>query len=96
MLPMAAQAGTTDIVDTPQDGERFVFGQDRVALAIEELQQAAGDTPRIRYDRELHLTPEGIEDALRAGQVFDRPSRTLLLEFANSLVPGPAEKYSPG
>ncbi|HYW44009.1 MAG TPA: hypothetical protein VE959_14200 [Bryobacteraceae bacterium] len=47
-------------------------------LAIDELQQAVRDTPRIHYGCELHLTPEGIADALRAVQVFDRPLHSSL------------------
>jgi protein-tyrosine phosphatase len=88
MLRMASAAGTTDIVATPHANPEFAFDPLEVERKIGELQQAAGDLPRIHYGCDFHLTPENIEDALRAPGKYSINHRGyLLVEFADAFIP---------
>ena len=88
MLRMASAAGTTDIVATPHANSEFSFDPLVVEEKIAELQHAAGDLPRIHYGCDFHLTPENIEDALRAPGKYSINHRGyLLVEFSESFIP---------
>lgn len=88
MLRMAAAAGTTDIVATPHANSEFVFDPDRVAYEIAELQHSADDIPRIHCGCDFHLSPENIEDALRAPTKYAINHRNyLLVEFSERSIP---------
>lgn len=88
MLRMAAAAGTTDIVATPHANSEFVFDPNRVSHEIEVLQSRAGDIPRIHYGCDFHLSPENIEDALRAPTKYAINHRSyLLVEFSERSIP---------
>ena len=88
MLRMASAAGTTDIVATPHANSEFSFDPVVVEEKIAELQQAAGDLPRIHYGCDFHLTPENIEDELRAPGKYSINHRGyLLVEFSDSFIP---------
>jgi protein-tyrosine phosphatase len=88
MLRMASAAGTTDIVATPHANSEFAFRQDEVEAKIVELRQAAGDTPRIHYGCDFHLTPENIEESLRSpGKYSINHQGYLMVEFADTFIP---------
>ncbi|HTX36105.1 MAG TPA: CpsB/CapC family capsule biosynthesis tyrosine phosphatase [Bryobacteraceae bacterium] len=88
MVRMAASAGTTDIVATPHANEQFCFDPMAAAQRIAVLQQACGETPRIHYGCELHLTPDNIEDALRFPARYSIAHRAyLLIEFSDFWIP---------
>ena len=88
MVRMAAASGTTDMVATPHANAEFSFLPGHVERAIQELQQAAGETPRIHYGCELHFTLENIEDALRFPARYSVNHRGyLLVEFSDFLIP---------
>lgn len=88
MLQMAAASGTTDIVATPHANLEFAFDPGEVERKIAELQSAAGDTPRIHYGCDFHLTPENIEDALRnPGKYSINHRGFLMVEFSDAFVP---------
>ncbi len=88
MLVMARAAGTTDIVATPHANAQFRFDPAVVQEKIAELQEAIGDLPRIHYGCDFHLTPENIEDALRAPGKYSINHRGyLLVEFADTFIP---------
>lgn len=88
MLRMAAAAGTTDIVATPHANPEFSFDPAEVDRKIEELQRLVGDLPRIHYGCDFHLTPENIEDALRAPGKYSINHRGyLLVEFSDHFIP---------
>ena len=88
MLRMASAAGTTDIVATPHANSEFAFRPDEVERRIAELQQAAGDSPRIHYGCDFHLTPENIDDALRSpGKYSINHQGYLMVEFADTFIP---------
>lgn len=88
MLVMARAAGTTDIVATPHANGEFRFDPAVVQNKIEELQAAIGDLPRIHYGCDFHLSPENIEDALRAPAKYSINHRGyLLVEFADTFIP---------
>ncbi|HEV3198071.1 MAG TPA: CpsB/CapC family capsule biosynthesis tyrosine phosphatase [Bryobacteraceae bacterium] len=88
MLRMAAAAGTTDMVASSHANPVFAFDPQVTEERIAELQGAAGDSIRIHYGCELHLTVEGIENALRFPEHYSIGHRGhLLLEFSDFLVP---------
>jgi protein-tyrosine phosphatase len=88
MVRMAADAGTTDMVATPHADPTFAFDSQVTEQRIAELQDAAGDSVRIHYGCELHLTLEGIENALRSPGAYSIGHRGyLLVEFSDILVP---------
>ena len=88
MLRMATAAGTTDIVATPHANSDFTFRPDEVEKKIAELRQATGDTPRIHYGCDFHLTPENIDDALRSpGKYSINHQGYLMVEFADTFIP---------
>ena len=88
MLRMAAASGTTDIVATPHANPEFRFDPDDVERRIAELRAAAGDSPRIHYGCDFHLTPENIEDAVRApGKYSINHQGYLLVEFSDAFIP---------
>lgn len=88
MLQTAAAAGTTDIVASPHANMQFSFDPGDVERRIAELQAAAGELPRIHYGCDFHLTPENIDDALRAPGKYSINHRGyLLVEFADAFIP---------
>jgi protein-tyrosine phosphatase len=88
MLQMAAASGTTDIVASPHANLEFAFDPREVERKIAELQAAVGDTPRIHYGCDFHLTPENIEDALRNPGKFSIDHRGfILVEFSDAFIP---------
>jgi protein-tyrosine phosphatase len=88
MLRQAAAAGTTDIVASPHANQDYAFDPLGVERMIGELQAAVGDTPRIHYGCDFHLTLENIEDALRSPGKYSINHRGyLLVEFSDFLIP---------
>jgi protein-tyrosine phosphatase len=88
MLRMAAAAGTTDMVATSHSNSQHVFDPEVAEALLAELQAAAGDTMRVHYGCELHLTLDGIENALRTPEVYSIGHKGyLLVEFSNLLIP---------
>jgi protein-tyrosine phosphatase len=88
MVRMAAAAGTTDIVASPHANQDYAFDPLVVERKIGELQAALGDTARIHYGCEMHLTPENIESALRSPGDYSINHRGyLLVEFSDFLIP---------
>lgn len=88
MMRMAREGGTTDIVASPHANQEFAFDPQVVEQKIAELQQAAGEAPRIHYGCDLHLTLENIEDALRSPDKYSIDHRGyLLVEFSDFLIP---------
>jgi protein-tyrosine phosphatase len=88
MLRQAANAGTTDIVASPHANQEYVFDPRIVEQKIAELQAAVGDTPRIHYGCDFHLTLENVEDALRLPGKYSIDHRGyLLLEFSDFHIP---------
>jgi len=88
MVRMAAASGTTDIVATPHANQEYPFDPQVVEQRISELQAAAGESPRIHYGCDLHLTPENIDDALRApGKYSINHKGYLLVEFSDFYIP---------
>jgi protein-tyrosine phosphatase len=93
MLRMAAAAGTTDIVASPHANQEYVFDSRLVEQRIGELQAAAGETPRIWYGCDFHLTPENIEDAIRSHERYTINHRGyLLVEFSDFHIPKSADE----
>jgi protein-tyrosine phosphatase len=88
MLRMAAAAGTTDIVATSHANPHFAFDPQVAEERIAGLQAAAGDSIRIHYGCELHMTLDGIENALRCPEAYSIGHRGhLLVEFSDFLIP---------
>lgn len=88
MLRMAAAAGTTDMVATPHSDPQFTFDAEVTEARLAELQAAAGDLVRVHYGCELHLTLDGIENAMRVPQEYSIAKKGyLLVEFSNFLIP---------
>jgi protein-tyrosine phosphatase len=88
MLRMAVAAGTTDIVASSHSDPQFAFDPLVTAERLAELQQAAGESIRIHYGCELHLTVDGIENALRCPEDYSIARRGhLLVEFSNFQIP---------
>lgn len=88
MLRMAAAAGTTDIVATPHANSEFAFSPEEVEQKIIDLQNAAGESPRIHYGCDFHLTPENIEEALRSPAKYSiNHQGYLMVEFADTFIP---------
>ncbi len=88
MLRQAAKAGTTDIVASPHANQQYRFEPQVVEAKIGELQAAVGDSPRIHYGCDFHLTMENIADALRAPGKYTIDHRGyLLVEFSDLLIP---------
>jgi protein-tyrosine phosphatase len=87
MLRMAAAAGTTDIVASPHANQEYDFDPQVVVQKISELQAAAGDSPRIHYGCDFHMTLENIEDALRSPGKYSINHRGyLLVEFSDFFI----------
>ncbi|HTS24456.1 MAG TPA: CpsB/CapC family capsule biosynthesis tyrosine phosphatase [Bryobacteraceae bacterium] len=88
MLRMAEATGTTDIVATPHSDLSFRFDPRATRERIADLQEAAGQSIRIHFGCELHLTMDGIENALRCPEDYSIGRRGhLLVEFSNYQVP---------
>jgi protein-tyrosine phosphatase len=88
MLRMAAAAGTTDMVASSHANPQFAFDPQVAEERIAELQGAAGDSIRIHYGCELHMTLEGIENALHSPEEYSIGHRGyLLVEFSDFLIP---------
>jgi protein-tyrosine phosphatase len=93
MLRMAAEAGTTDIVASPHANQEYRFDPRVVESKISEVQAAAGDSPRIHYGCDFHLTMENIEDALLAPQKYSIDGHGyLLVEFSDFHIPKTADE----
>jgi protein-tyrosine phosphatase len=93
MLRQAVAAGTREIVATPHANQDYEFDPLVVEQKIGELQAAAGDTPRIHYGCDCHLTLENIEDAVRAPGKYSINHRGyLLVEFSDFLIPKTADE----
>jgi protein-tyrosine phosphatase len=88
MARMAAAAGTTDIVASPHSNNEYRFDPELVESRIAELQAAAGDSIRIHFGCDFHLTMENVEAALAAPDRFSIAHRGyLLVEFADFVIP---------
>ncbi len=88
MLRMAAAAGTTDIVATSHSDPQFVFDRRASEEQVAVLQRAIGESIRVHYGCELHLTLENIEAALQSPEEYSIAHRGhLLVEFSNFLIP---------
>jgi protein-tyrosine phosphatase len=97
MLRMAASAGTTDIVATPHANQHYRFDPQIVEERISELRAAAGESPRIWYGCDFHLTPENIEDAIRSHERYTINHKGyLLVEFSDLYVPKTAQEIFAG
>jgi protein-tyrosine phosphatase len=93
MVRMGADTGTTDFVATPHANQEFAFDPRVVEQRISELQAAVGETPRIYYGCDFHLTPENIEDAVRAPEKYSNNHKGyLLVEFSDFFVPKTADE----
>jgi len=93
MLRQAAGAGTKDIVASPHANQEYTFDPKIVEQKIGELQAAVGDTPRIHYGCDFHLTLENIEDALRLPGKYSIGHRGyLLVEFSDFHIPKNADE----
>jgi protein-tyrosine phosphatase len=88
MLRMASAAGTTDMVASSHANPQFAFDPHVAEERIAELQGAAGDSIRVHYGCELHMSLEGIENALRFPEEYSIGHRGhLLVEFSDFQVP---------
>ncbi len=59
-----------------------------VERKISELQAAVGETPRIYYGCDFHLTPENIDDAIHASHKYSINHKGyLLVEFSDFYIP---------
>ncbi|MCU1237751.1 MAG: hypothetical protein JWP63_5718 [Candidatus Solibacter sp.] len=88
MLRMAAAAGTTDIVASPHANQEYVFDPLVVEQKIGELQAAAGESPRIHFGCDFHLTLENVEDCLRSPGKYSINHRGyMLVEFSDFFIP---------
>lgn len=88
MLRQAAAAGTTDIVASPHASPDYAFDPLLVEQKIGQLRAAIGDTPRIHYGCDFHLTLENIDDALRSPGKYSINHRGyLLVEFSDFMIP---------
>jgi protein-tyrosine phosphatase len=88
MLRQASAAGTSDIVASPHANQEYPFDSLVVEQKIGQLQAAVGDSPRIHYGCDFHLTLENIEDALRSPGKYSINHRGyLLVEFSDFLIP---------
>jgi protein-tyrosine phosphatase len=93
MLQQAAAAGTTDIVASPHANQEYLFDPLVVEQKIGELQAAVGDSPKIHYGCDFHLTLENIEDAVRVPERYSINHRGyLLVEFSDFLIPKTTEE----
>jgi len=93
MVQMAAAAGTTDIVASPHANQDYLFDPRVVERKIGELQAAVGDTPRIYFGCDFHLTPENIDDALHSGEKYSINHKGyLLVEFSDFHIPKTTEE----
>ena len=93
MVRMAAAAGTTDIVASPHSNQEYAFDPETVERLIGELQAAVGDTPRIHYGCDFHLTPENIENALHSWERYSINHKGyLLVEFSDFHIPKTTEE----
>jgi protein-tyrosine phosphatase len=88
MVHMAAGSGTTDIVASPHANQEYIFDRQAVERKIGELQAAIGETPRIYYGCDFHLTPENIDDAVHVPEKYSINHKGyLLVEFSDLLIP---------
>jgi len=87
MCRQAEAAGTTDIVATPHANQEYSFDPCVVKKKIAELQAALGESPRIHYGCDFHLTLENIEDALRSPEKYSIDHHGyLLVEFSDFFI----------
>jgi protein-tyrosine phosphatase len=93
MVRMAEAAGTTDIVASPHANQTYSFDPRIVEQKIAELQAAVGDTPRIHFGCDFHMTLENIDDAVRAPEKYSIGHRGyLLVEFSDFYIPPAASE----
>jgi protein-tyrosine phosphatase len=87
MARLAAETGTTDIVATPHAHPRYPFDEQQVTRSILELQQALGDSLRVHYGCDFHLTYDNLEDARQHPRRYTvNHGRYLLVEFSDLLI----------
>ncbi len=88
MMRMASAAGTTDIAATSHFNLTYDFDPRAVEEKVSELQRAIGNVIRVHYGCELHLTLEGVEDAVRFPRKYAiAHGEYLLVEFPDFLIP---------
>jgi protein-tyrosine phosphatase len=88
MLRMAAADGTTDIVASPHANLEFTFDAAVVEQRLAEVQAAVGDSIRVHYGCDFHLTMDNIQDALsHPGKYSICHNGYLLVEFADFAIP---------
>src|SRR3954453_11357177 len=88
MVRMAAAAGTTAIVASPHCNQEYAFDPTLVHQRISEVQAAVGDTPRIYYGCDFHLTPENIDNAVHDHERYSINHKGyLLVEFSDFFIP---------
>lgn len=82
MIAAASSAGTTDLVATPHANSRYSFSEDAVRDGLGALAAASGETMRLHYGCELHLSVANIQDALlHAGKYTINHKNYLLVEL---------------
>ena len=87
MVRMAAEGGTSDIVATPHANLEFRFQPELVQARIAEVQQAAGDAPRIHYGCDFHLSYDNIQDAIaHPGRYSINHLNYILVEFSDLAI----------
>src|SRR5262249_10276486 len=66
----------------------YVFDPCLVLRRISELQAEVGETPRIHFGCDFHLTPENIDDAIHAPDKYSIDHKGyLLVEFSDFHIP---------
>ena len=88
MCQIAAADGITDIVATPHANDRYRYDRETFQATLRQLQEKAGDSPRLALGCDFHLSYENLQSAYEHPEryVIDK-GQYLLVELSNYSVP---------
>jgi protein-tyrosine phosphatase len=88
MCHMATQDGITDIVATPHADSQYAYDRKRFAARLEQLQERAGERPKLSLGCDFHLSFENLQEAYRDPKRYTIGNTGyLLVEFSDFAIP---------
>ena len=87
MLKVAAEAGTTDLVCTPNGNREYSFEPLLIRERLKELEDGSGGAVQLYTGCDFHLSYENIQDAIMHPRKYTiNQNRYLLVEFSDMLI----------
>jgi protein-tyrosine phosphatase len=94
MCRMSAQDGIEHIVATPHANDRYFYDREYLSGLLRNLQQRAGQTPRLSLGCDFHLSYENMKSAMEAPERYCiGNSQYLLVELSNFSIPPQIDEW---